>query len=286
MNPASPNVLIILPTYDRVPVLKQFLECLRGQTYRHYELLLVDDHPTGEGAKAAQEMFPNCHALLGKGNWWWGGSLHQAYRWVVSNGRPRDGLVLIMNDDTTFQPDFLESAVREMEGRRHTLLLAQAFSQQTGKLVDPGVHLDWSRLTSRLAQSPEEVNCLSTRGLFLWMEDFVALGGLYPRLLPHYGSDSEYTYRAFRRGMKLVCLPTVKLWAEEDLTGYVSVESKNWRDFLRQTFSKKCKQNPVYFSMFILLCSDARYIPWNLVRVWGGFLTRFARAAFPRERDR
>ncbi len=215
-----------------------------------------------------QSQIQSVTVIKGNGDWWWGGSLQQGYQWLRSQKLPESDMVLIINDDTEFEPDFLENGVTLLKKKEKTLILAQCYSKQTQQLIDAGVHLDWRRLSFEQASTPEQINCLSTRGLFLRVEDLFEIGGFYPRLLPHYGSDYEFTIRAHRKGMKLITHPSIKLWVDEEATGYHKLNSESLS--LRRIFSKKSAFNPVVWTSFILLACPWRWKIMNLYRVWIG----------------
>jgi hypothetical protein len=49
--------------------------------------------------------------LKGTGEWWWTGSLQQGCNWLKERNVSPSDMVLIINDDTEFGPDFLNTAV-------------------------------------------------------------------------------------------------------------------------------------------------------------------------------
>jgi GT2 family glycosyltransferase len=179
-------------------------------------------------------------------------------------------LVLIINDDTEFDPDFLSHAVDLMKGHTRSLLLAPSYCRETGRKIGGGVKIDWRRLQFSQAERPEEINCLSTRGLFLQMEDFLVLGGFFPQWLPHYLSDYEFTIRAHRRGMKLRVDDSLRLLVDEKTTGFHQFEGGAFRNFCKMYFSRKSDANPFAWSIFIALACPW---PWKLpswMRIWYG----------------
>jgi len=123
-----------------------------------------------------------------------------------------------MNDDTVFDADFLAQAFEVMNNSLHSLLQAQIYSQQTGQLIDSGVHADWRRMTFEVTKDSALVNCFCTTALFLRLKDFITIGGFYPRLLPHFASDYEFTMRAHRQGFQLITDPSVRLSVNEQTT--------------------------------------------------------------------
>ncbi len=272
------RVYILLPFHNRKAVTEKVVRCLAAQDYRDFHVVLIDDGSTDGSSVMALGFLPGSTVLRGEGNWWWAGSLHQGYLWLKRSRAKPDDIVLILNDDTEFEPTFVGAAVRALEGRRRVLLLAQLYNVQTGVYLESGVHADWSRLNFRAASDPAEINCFSTRGLFLRVGDMIEIGGFHPVLLPHYASDYEYTMRAHRKGFALVTSPDVRLWLDEHTTGIRDYPKQPLLTYLKTAFSKRALGNPFYWTTFVLLASPCRYVPANLWRVWRGFVRQAIRA--------
>lgn len=262
------KIYILLPVHNRREITRRFVECLKEQTYQNYHLVLIDDGSTDETEELVLGLIKSVTVIKGQGDWWWAGSLQQGYRWLKSEKIPLSDMVLIINDDTEFDTDFLENGIALLKKQEKTLLLAQCYNKQTQQLINAGVHVDWRKLMFKQAVIPEQINCLSTRGLFLRVSDFFEIGGFYPRLLPHYLSDYEFTIRAQRRGMKLITDPLLRLRLDEDATGYHQFQDEPFIDFLKKYFSKKSAANPLYWTAFIALASPWRWKFSNLLRVW------------------
>lgn len=276
----TPRVYVLLPVHNRCRITKECIASLSAQTWREFHLILIDDGCTDGTVEMVRGYIQNATVLRGAGDWWWGGSLHQGYLWLRRSQARPDDIVLMINDDTTFEPSFLQSAVEALEGRERTLLLAQLFDSETRQFVEAGVNADWSLLRFRGVKDPAEINCFSTRGLFLRVSDMIAIGGFHPVLLPHYASDYEYTMRAYRKGYALHSSPRVRVWFRQDATGVRQPDKVPAKVFLRTMFSKRALHNPLYWSSFVLLCSPLRYMPANLYRVWMGFLRQTRRTFF------
>lgn len=275
----STRIYVLMPVHNRREVTRHCVQSLAAQTWRNFHLVLIDDGSTDGTADMVLEALPGSTVLRGAGDWWWGGSLHQGYKWLMAHATP-DDVVLIINDDTTFEPVLLEQAVRCLEGRTRTLLLAQLYSATTGEFIEAGVAVDWRSLNFRGVKDPAQVNCFSTRGLFLRVGDMTEIGGFHPILLPHYASDYEYTLRAHRKGFSLVSSPHVKVWFTEGTTGVRHTGRMGLAAYLRTMFSKRALHNPVYWSTFVVLSSPLRYVPVNLARVWRGFFRQARQSLF------
>jgi GT2 family glycosyltransferase len=255
-------IYILLPAYNRREITRRFVECLVRQTYNNYHLILLDDGSIDGTEEMVRERVKNLTVIKGRGDWWWAGSLQQGYNMLKSQEVRFSDVVLIINDDTEFDADFLETAITLLDGRPRTLLLARCYNRETMKL-EAGVCLNWHRLKIEHAETPDRVNCLATRGLFLHLSDFLEIGGFYPRLLPHYLSDYEFTHRAFKMGMKLTTDTKLELWMDEKSTGYRNFEDDHFTIFLKRYFSKRSASNPLYWSSFIALAC-----PWPWKIIW------------------
>ena len=264
------KVYIFLPVHNRREVTERFVECLKVQTVQSYHLLLIDDGSTDGTEEMVRRRIGSMTVIRGKGNWWWAGALQQGYRWLKSKKIDTHDIVLIINDDTRFEPDFLEKALRVLGARQDILLLAQSYGQSSGKLRDRGTVADWKNLRFRTAAEEEEVNCLATRGLFLKVGTFRRIGGFHPWLLPHFTSDYEFTIRAHRKGFRLMTDPSVRLWVNEETTWNRWPDDANFVAFIKQLFSKKSPINPIVWTFFIALACPWRWKLAGWVRVWGG----------------
>jgi GT2 family glycosyltransferase len=268
-------IYIILPVHNRLDETKKFISCLRIQTVKDYHLILIDDGCIDGTAGYVGSEIENLTVLQGNGNLWWAGSLEKARKHLLSRQDVHDeDVVLIANDDITFNDHFLHHVMEEVRDRPNALILARCYDQKSGSLMDQGVHVDWKRLSFQQASTPDEINVLSTRGLFMRFRVFTEIGRLHPFLLPHYGSDYEFTHRAFRKGHSLTIAKQVKIYLNKRTTGVREINYDiGFPALLRNLFvSKKSDYNRVMWTNFILLSCDPRYIPVNLFRIHAGTL--------------
>ena len=272
------TVYILLPVHNRRDITRRFVACLKSQTYRDYHLVLIDDGSTDGTQEMVRAEISALTVITGHGNWWWAGSLQQGYEWLRKQNLKSSALVLIINDDTEFDANFLEHAVDLFGRQKRSLLLAQSFSRENDCLIGSGMRVDWSKLLFRMATSPEEINCLSTRGLFLTAGDFLELGGFYPKLLPHYLSDYEFTIRAYRKGMRLWVDDTLKLRVDEKTTGFHQFEGESFAGFWKKYFAKNSDANPFAWTMFIGLACPWQWMLISWMRVWYGTAVKVLKA--------
>lgn len=258
------KVYILLPVHNRKKITANFISFLKQQKNADYHLVLIDDGSTDGTAETVKQEINNINVIIGKGNWWWGGALHQGYKWVKKNVSDKSSFVLIINDDTEFAPDFLESGIRVIQNNYGTIIQAEPYSKKTTLPLKKGFEYNYKKLTFTQTDDAAKINCLTTRGLLMHVDDFVKIGGFYPLLLPHYLSDMEYTIRAHNKGFKLITHPDFKLIMMEEETGYNEIKEEKFRVFLKKHYAFKNMMNPLHWIVFVFLSCP---FPYNFINL-------------------
>ncbi len=276
-----PELYILLPVHNRREITRRLIECLKRQTFRDFRVVLIDDGSTDGTAEMVKENISSLAILRGEGNWWWGGALQQGYLWLKSQALPDSAMVLILNDDAVFEDDYLEIGRDALKQTNRTLIVSVAYAEGTSERLDGGVRADWMRWKFFLELDPQKIDCASTRGLFLFARDFVALGGFHPVLLPHYASDYEFTIRAHKRGYRLLVDERLRLVSNEKATGVSHFrEEQSYANFLKTMFSKKYNLNPFYLSSFVAFACPWKWKWLNWARIWSSTLWKIIRYFF------
>lgn len=256
---------VVTACHNRCNITVAFAEMLKKQTYRNWKLLLVDDGSTDKTVDRVTDILPDVIILHGNGNLWWGGALQKAYQWLKENAADND-CVLLCNDDISFPVDFLDIGCGHMDEKEHMFIIGNAYSVHSGDYLD-GVFLSDPKTGRHKLLPPGSTgNKCSTRSLFMRVSDMKKVGGFHPILLPHYGSDYEYTMRAFRKGIVLSSYKDLSYQMDEKTTG-----NKGRKNItLKTLFSKKSQFNPFYKITYILLTTPLHYIPGRIIRLVQG----------------
>lgn len=255
------GMYILVPVHNRHDITRGLIECLKAQTFRDYQVILIDDGSKDGTAAMVKRELPNAVVLQGDGSWWWAGSLQKGLDWLTQECVPDDAVISFMNDDVWFSSDYLATATRVMRGKTGSLVLSQ-FAGDGGESIETGIRADARNLTFSLASTPDEINCLSTRGLFGHWGTIQRIGGFHPRLLPHYLSDYEYTMRAHRKGVKCESSPSLLIVPDLKSTGFHNMRVETFAEFGRKYFSRRSPENVFYWLSFAALASTPR---WRLV---------------------
>lgn len=257
-------VYILVPVFNRKAITIEFCRQIKAQTYTNYQIIVIDDGSTDGTSEEVTRLFPQTQIIRTPGNFWWGGCLQQGYQWITQHSSP-EGIVLIANDDMTIEENYIENAVSILQKSKMTLLGSVCWGKDKQKPIDRGIRWDWNgrRLTVINVGQIDQINCLSTRGLYLRVRDFIELGGFYPKMLPHYLSDYEYTMRAYQRGYKLITDETVFVKTKDDSSGISSYDTSSWGKFLRQYLSPRNYHHPFYTMSFIFLACPSFKLRWK-----------------------
>lgn len=268
----QPCVFVLLPVHSRRETTRGCLECLQKQTWENRSLLLIDDGSIDRTAIMAGEILPDTIILRGTGRWWWAGSLQRGLDWMTRQGTSDEDIVLFMNDDSRFAPDFISKGIAALTQSPGALLQATIRCADSGEVVDRGYVFEPSSLSFRPVNHGEAPNCLTTNGLFARWGDLKRIGGFHPHLLPHYLSDYEYTLRAGRRGLALRVAKNLELSWQRGSTGYRQIEADNTPEFLSKLLSPRYPSNPIYTTTFAFLACPLHLALGHAVRIWRGAL--------------
>jgi len=275
-EPSNGTIFILLPVHNRRNTTVAFVQCLLKQTDQNFHLVLIDDGSTDETAVAILNMCPKTTVLKGNGSWWWGGSLHQGYLYLKKAGCTDSDIVLIVNDDVTFNEDYLENGRKLIQQNPGSQIGSQYFDKLTNTLADRGATCDFKMFAISAAKKDEDLVFMSTRGLFIKARDFLSTEGFFPEKLPHYLSDYEFTFRLREKhGLKMTTSELIPLYGLDDKSGSSSLRGLNPIQAYRVIFSERFRDNPVYLSNFVSMCFPKEFQKNHIKFVWMSIFKRW-----------
>lgn len=248
-------IYIITAVHNRRAITESFIDQLLKQTYKVFVLIIVDDGSTDGTSEMIKSKINDAVIIRGNGNLWWGGALHKAYKWIKQNALA-DAYVMIANDDIFFDSDYIQKAISYLENKQKVLLTGYGIGNLSHGIVDGAYHYNFKDGVL-LSTSDGVGNGASTRSLFFKVSDFIRIGGFHPIILPHYGSDVEWTTRACRKyHYTIECSKEIKYIANEETTGLKNKKNMRLKDY----FSKRSIYNPFYRMNLILLITPPQYL--------------------------
>lgn len=109
----KPLVFIILVNYNGEADTIECVQSLKGILYENYRIVLVDNGSTEPISAAGKSFFEkNCHVIYSDRNGGFAGGNNLGIQYAVKEGAD---LVLLLNNDTTVEPDFLNVLIEQYE---------------------------------------------------------------------------------------------------------------------------------------------------------------------------
>lgn len=215
----------VVPVFNRLSLTQALVYCLRRQALSHTLRILIINDGSTDGTADWLATQNDIDVLLGDGSLFWGGAVDLAIRHLQANAA-REDWVLLMNNDTTVDDDFVQrlvdtaatyapaavgSVIRDEADHAHLLSIGakvDAWRLLTRDILD----IDKSEATAAVV----EVDALSGRGVLFPMAGLIAAGGMRPRVLPHYLADYELSVRVRKAGWRLLVLPAAAVYSSDD----------------------------------------------------------------------
>lgn len=213
-----PNVGIVISNYNGWQDTVQCLESLQKQTYRDFEIILLDDASTNDSVQQLQKHLTENTVFLPQ-------EANSGFAAVNNVGMRRalaDGCdwVLLLNNDTVAAPDFLENLLREtpagavscpkmlfLDPPDEIWFAGGELDRATGKVRHLGGHeKDGPAFAEKKQVSFITFCCV------LLPRQVIEQVGFLDETLFMYCEDVDYCIRLTDAGVPLWFLPDAKIW--------------------------------------------------------------------------
>ena len=214
------TVGIVAVTFNATRTIRGFLTSLIEQTYRDFVLYLTDNassDPTLEEIASAKD--PRIRVFRNTQNLGWAEGANRGIRAALADGCP---LILLMNDDTEFEPQLLEKLVRGLDDYACQMIVPKILFLDNRQMIwsAGGTFRPWRgyapshhgvfQIDQGQFDLPRQVEHGPACCLLLRKTVFDRIGVLDSRFF--YGFDDvDFCYRAMRAGVKLFYLPSAVL---------------------------------------------------------------------------
>src|SRR5258706_7926118 len=180
--------------------------------------IIIDDGSTDGTSEAIREQFPDVEIIYGEGNLWCSGAAS------LGVGRALEydpDYILLINDDTVFDSNFLQAMVETAEQNEKSVVGGLLLNwDEPHKVFQVGPRWDtwyggWRHFSQQtvwtLPEKPFEVELIVGNCTLFPATVFRTEGLFASRWLPHFG-DAEFTPRLRRRGWRLLIEPRARVF--------------------------------------------------------------------------
>jgi GT2 family glycosyltransferase len=271
------KLYIVVPVYNRKPLVEQFLCRMRQQTFRDFETIIIDDGSSDGTSELITAEFKEVELLRGDGNLWWTGAVNLGIKHVLAKA-PADAAIVVINDDVEVDCDYLDKLRKLWRLHPRTLIGSVVVDSKDPEIiVDGGRIVNWwlakftiLNQTRKLSEFPSDyfvdTSLLTGWGTLIPIEVFREIG-LYDDKHFQQCGDTELPVRAKNAGYRLIVSYGIKAKVQVEASDAVNVSAhyslwdirkyffdvkSNFRLKYRLFFGLNTARNPVAFASFLI----------------------------------
>jgi GT2 family glycosyltransferase/SAM-dependent methyltransferase len=246
-----PTVFVVIPVFNRLHFTRSCIADLKAQTHQPLVIIVADGGSTDRTPDILRKAHPDIHVLTSTEEQWWAGSVQQGIAYALKLSAHEDDLVLMMNNDTRFPPDYVETLVNVSREQNAAVGALVVDSRDPTRSLDAGEYMDWANYDFPLKSAPlagetmcTDVDFLPGRGSLVPLRMIRESGNVDARLLPHYLADYEFFYRLKKAGHRLCVTYTTRIEAHIEETGIKpGAGIASFRTIYRECFSRRSMNN-------------------------------------------
>ncbi len=232
------KIATILVNWNNIKDTRECLHSLKAVTYPDHHLILVDNGSSDSSYEILKEEFPHVQHVRSETNLGFAGGNNLGIKIALEQGADA---VILLNNDTTVDHDFVASFAAFHEKERSAILGGKIYQYFQKDLIDHlGGYWDPHRLNFRLfglnesnAQShldhPFELDYIVGCCMFIPKKVFEKIGYFDERFFLIW-EESDFCTRAKKEGFKNIYVPDVKIYhkGSQSFSGGSSHSSYYW----------------------------------------------------------
>ncbi len=212
MSAASPMISVILVTWNSAAFLPRCLECLQHQTYRDFEVVVVDNASSDQFSQTLEANYPDLHLRLEHLE----SNLGFAAASNIGARLARGSWLALLNPDAFPEPDWLERLMAAAEGSVDTFFACRQVQDARPNLLDgEGDMYHVSGLALRrnfnypvfAAGAVRPVFSACAAAALYPRQAFLSVGGLDEEYFAYY-EDVDIGFRLRLAGLKCILVPS------------------------------------------------------------------------------
>ena len=235
----TPTVHIVMVNCNGKAVTLACLETLVKVKYPAWKVTLIDNGSTDGSVQAIRATYPDVDILTMEANLGWARAANVGIRHVLEQGAE---LVLLLNNDTLLDPNFLDALVAVTVDKPDVGFVAPKiyYADEPTRLWSAGAAVSmWLGMTWHIGirerdhgqyDTPREIP-LATGCCILVRRELIEHVGLLDESYYMYTEDADWIMRARRAGYKVFYEPRAKIWhrLSVDTGGHLSFRKNKYK---------------------------------------------------------
>lgn len=213
----EPKVAIIISSYNQKELLENNLNKLKNLKYKNYKIYFIDDSGIGEIEKEVKKIFPFVKTIVNKENLGFSKSYNKGILLAKKEYNPE--WFIVLNDDCEITDNnWMNNLLEETKNYKKTGIFGC-------KLIYPDGSLQWAvkkektyfyERKGEIEKNKEFSENSKTKeviGAFMLVRKdvFEKIGLFDEEFSPFYGEESDFCFRAIKKGYELTYLGKISL---------------------------------------------------------------------------
>lgn len=272
----NPRIFVVIPVFNRIEFTKRCLESIFNQTYKNYQVVLIDDGSTDGTSQFIKNNYSKVKIIKGDGDWWWTKCMYMGVKYALKTAKLND-YVLEMNNDLYFKSDYFQKLIDVSQKNKNSLIGSLCVrAQKPSEVVEAGIRIDWpTGLVYGVAQTIsnkisyyknmeiiDNIDALPGKGTLVPISVFMKKINFKYKILPHYIADYEFAINAKNRGFNLIVATSAvayHYWEATGISGGVKEYKRSYKRALDLLFGRKSMNNIIDWVRFVNLSCPKEY---------------------------
>jgi hypothetical protein len=205
----APKVFIVVLNYNGGELIENCLKSLKQVSYSNLNILVVDNNSSDDSVAMIEKKFSTLKVIKNKENSGFAGGNNIGIEFALKNGAD---YVLLLNQDTEVEPDFLNKLIEEGEKETKIGLLSPLiFWKRTKQVWFSGGRISWWNMKTfhefDLVEGESFETAFLTGCSLLIKRAVLEKIGLLDDKFFLYWEDVDYSVRAKKAGFKIKVVP-------------------------------------------------------------------------------